>query len=303
VCTACALTAAVPAGASADDAVAVQRDGATLVVAGTDGRDEVGIAWTPGSVVAVTNAYKVVSSGAGCETDAGGRGLCANDGIESIEVHLGDGDDTLVTNGGLPVHAYGEGGNDRLLAADGPTAAPVFFDGGPGDDRLAGSPLADTLIGGPGADGIETGGGNDLVDADDGDADVVHCTGAPTLRLDPSDAARDCRGVLPAATASAVDCTPEISAPATVSLRHLRATRTLVLHATASAGCAIHASLAWHDAVLAGATAARPAGRLVLRLNAGTIRRLRPSGLTVRISSAAAGRHVVRRSIAVRVVR
>jgi hypothetical protein len=302
----CAVAAAVPAVASADDDVAVQRDGATLVVTGTGGREEIGIAWSPGSVVAVTNAYKIVRSGAGCETDGGGRGVCAIDGITSIEVHLGDGDDTLITNGGVPVRAYGERGDDRLLAADAPGVlppAPVVFDGGPGDDRLAGSPLADTLIGGPGADGIESGGGDDTIDADDGEPDAIHCTGATAVRLDPLDAARDCRGVLTAASVSASDCTPEISAPSTISLRRLRATRALLLRATASNGCTIQARLAWHDAVLARATAAHPAGRIVLRFSRPAARRLQPGRVVVHIASVAPGRRAIRRSIPVRVVR
>lgn len=71
-------------------------------------------------------------------------------------VRGGDGDDTLVAEGGGAVEFRGEAGDDRLSGGTGGD----MLDGGPGRDVLAGGPGDDTLVVGPdAADGEQVDGG------------------------------------------------------------------------------------------------------------------------------------------------
>ena len=77
-------------------------------------------------------------------------------GITSVRVHGGEGNDRLVLGLGVTMAlVLGEGGNDTLLGAD-------------GDDRLEGGPGRDQLYGNGGADRLSGGGGNDYLSAGSG---------------------------------------------------------------------------------------------------------------------------------------
>src|SRR3954453_9032373 len=98
-----------------------------------------------------------VSAGAGCTVDAVQPESvdCPTQGVTSVVVNLGDGDDSATTNGvSLPLTINGGDGNDSLT--EGPLHQQIK--GGLGDDYLdAGSYLhgADTWSGGSGHDTIQ----------------------------------------------------------------------------------------------------------------------------------------------------
>jgi VCBS repeat-containing protein len=91
------------------------------------------------------------------------------EGIERIEVWLGDGDDHLQIAGNisLPTLIMGGVGDDHLKAGSGPSIilggeGDDTLIGGRGDDELYGGPGADILVGGPGADVLDGGKDTDV---------------------------------------------------------------------------------------------------------------------------------------------
>lgn len=84
------------------------------------------------------------------------------------ELHGGNGTDFLYSNGGgsketVLEKLFGERGNDRLYGDLLPNNGPAFFDPGPGDDWVKGTPADDTAVFNSGIKKIFTNGGNDLV--------------------------------------------------------------------------------------------------------------------------------------------
>ncbi len=133
--------------------------------------------------------------------------------VESLDVQMGSGDDTLVgaglsdsLDGGAGNDTlYGGGGNDTLTGGDGADSVHAgdgddHIDGGAGNDSLEGEAGNDTILGGDGDDSIDAGDGTDdsgadIVDAGAGD-DHVYAdyrdnldggTGNDRLTLDLSD--------------------------------------------------------------------------------------------------------------------
>jgi VCBS repeat-containing protein len=111
----------------------------------------------------------------------GGSHLTINDGsgalpdvvnVESVQVVLGAGDDSVVITGDLAaagmtaVSVDAGDGSDSVDASGVTGTAPVFIDGGAGDDTLTGSLNADTIDGGAGDDTINyiLGMGADVID-------------------------------------------------------------------------------------------------------------------------------------------
>ena len=106
-----------------------------------------------------------LTAGAGCDLNKG-KVRCPKDGVTSVDVDLGAGDDKLL--------------NRTLL--------PVVVDGGDGSDRIDGGVANDVLEGGPGADVLNGSFGNDQIEADDGAADSGTCgSGADVVTADPVD--------------------------------------------------------------------------------------------------------------------
>jgi len=91
-----------------------------------------------------------VSGGPGVSDVRGGPGddRLVDTGRKGQRLHGGSGDDTLVSRT-RRTRMEGRGGDDVLDARRGTRAVAV---GGPGDDRLLGSPSFDQLFGGPGQD-------------------------------------------------------------------------------------------------------------------------------------------------------
>lgn len=87
--------------------------------------------------------------------------------VDSITFTGGRGNDTLVNKAnGVPVTAYGNGGNDNLTGGN---TADLLF-GGAGDDVLVGGEGNDSLVGGQGTDSLSGGKGNDILISLDGSA-------------------------------------------------------------------------------------------------------------------------------------
>jgi hypothetical protein len=168
-------------------------------------------------------AYEVFEPLDGDDVILGGRGLTvvemapAKDGADRV---LG-GSETLVSysrrtnairaavdQGGADDGEAGEGdelknvgvigghGNDTMLAPDQlPNGGGVFFDGGPGDDGLAGTLTGDRLKGGPGKDLLTARAGDDVLISNDSDpVDTLFCSsGNDTAAADAVEAiVRDC---------------------------------------------------------------------------------------------------------------
>jgi VCBS repeat-containing protein len=131
-----------------------------LYVVGTDGDDHV-------SINRDRKGFKVHADF--LESGEHGRWISAQ-GIERIEIHLGDGDDhaQIAGNIDLPALIVGGGGDDHLHAGRGPAvllgeAGDDILIGGRSDDVLRGGPGDDILIGGPGTNVIDGGEGDDTV--------------------------------------------------------------------------------------------------------------------------------------------
>jgi hypothetical protein len=292
-----AAGAAAPAAQATTAAVA---DG-VLTVTGGPGTDELQIvadATTAPPTLVVKQSFAAVLPGPGCSADASGSASCPLDAISLLRVALGDGDDSLQVRVPVPVEAFGEGGDDALLAGEPspPFApAPATLDGGDGADRLGGTVLNDTLRGGPGddafdghagddvldlgpgADSVNDLSGDDRVEARDGTADRVDCgPGTDTGSFDAIDTALNCElGVLPPAPVA--DCTPDVRRPALAALRRLRATGTLVVAAAATdSSCGVRARLLLGGRALTSARVVPAAEASVrLRVRGTALRRLR----------------------------
>jgi hypothetical protein len=309
-------------------AATAEIDNGVLVVRGTDGADNVEVRYADanGPAIGVQEQFNTVQAGPGCAPDGNGAVLCPYNGTSSVEVDLGDGDDELFVEVGLPLSAAGGNGDDRMFWRSGTSPhpeAPVRFDGGAGDDRLGGGLGDDVLSGGPGDDGIDASdgndridpgpgedsvtdsGGDDHVDARDGAADHVDCgAGTDTGDFDPFDVARGCElGNLPARAAP--DCTPEIEPIAAVSFSSLRRRRALTVRATAEAGCTLRARIAVGSGVtVAAATAPTQRGSVRIRLGDTALRRIRRARrFTVWVLASAPGAPTVRRRFSVRLHR
>jgi hypothetical protein len=109
----------------------------------------------------------------------------------------GTGADTIEVVGRplLAVVADGEEGDDTLRATG---AAAAVLEGGPGRDRIAGSPRRDILSPGPGRDTVSGLGGDDFVEiSPDREPDTIGCGAGrdATGRPDPSDRLSSCERV------------------------------------------------------------------------------------------------------------
>lgn len=129
--------------------------------------------------------------------------------LSTVELHGGEGNDTIFLSDGDSSTAYGDGGNDTITASTQTSATNVVIMGGKGNDTLlggpvaisisgdedkdtiTGSPEADTLLGGDGDDNItgddgddyiDAGAGNDIVDGNGGRDFILGGAGTDTLR-------------------------------------------------------------------------------------------------------------------------
>jgi Ca2+-binding RTX toxin-like protein len=121
--------------------------------------------------------------GGGCQVDTFGS-LCDNPGREYL--HGGKGNDLLLANACVLT----------FCAAQPFIALNSFFDGGPGDDRIAGADHRDKIIGGSGEDVMRGLRGRDTLLAADRHKDRVLCGGGRDRAVvDSIDVTRKCERV------------------------------------------------------------------------------------------------------------
>ena len=82
----------------------------------------------------------------------------------------------LMTPGATRLISFGQGGSDNIVVA-GRLDAPVEFDGGEGNDYIAGGTASDTLWGGAGNDVVLAGEGDNFVDGGEGNDRLETRTG------------------------------------------------------------------------------------------------------------------------------
>jgi hypothetical protein len=120
------------------DILAVQLQGDTLVVGGTEGDDSIGF-------TRAGDAHSVAVS-------LGGQSLGTFTGVNRIVAFGQAGDDNIQIDGSITLTAelYGGAGNDSLHGG----AGNDILDGGDGDDLVEGGQGLDVLVGGAGADRV-----------------------------------------------------------------------------------------------------------------------------------------------------
>ena len=122
----------------------------TLTYSATPGEDNRVTLVRDGADVVLTDPGSAVLFGLpGCRSVDSNTLRC--DGVGSVSLVLGDGDDTLAVDGELRVAADGGTGADRLA-------------GGPAGDQLRGGAGDDVLVGGAGSDELDGGDGADNAD-------------------------------------------------------------------------------------------------------------------------------------------
>lgn len=158
----------------------VSSSNGTIDIAGTSGNDRIYVTTNGASIGATLHDFTQIVS---------------LDGITSVRVRGGEGDDRLVLGLGVTMAlVQGEGGHDTLIGADGDDRLEGgtgrdqlyggggadrlsggghndYLNGGSGADRLYGDAHDDYLVGGAGNDRLWGGSGTDFVDGGDGDAD------------------------------------------------------------------------------------------------------------------------------------
>jgi RTX calcium-binding nonapeptide repeat (4 copies) len=162
------------------------------------------------------------------------QALCPRAGITSLNIDLGEREDTATIDAGMPVLLLGGSGSDTLRTG----GAADQLRGDDGNDDLAAGGGNDIVDGGFGIDRLDGGDGDDLLRDADGLADAIACgTGTDTVEADTTDAvAADCEfvsrsSVTPPADVPVDDATApaiKVGGPAVQRLRkrgvHLLAT-------------------------------------------------------------------------------
>lgn len=154
-------------------------DGASLVVKGSNGPDEIRIAHAPGTWTVVDSVP--IHPGEGCSNPPGDRNtaVCPDPGVPLVVVTAGGGDDRVAVDASVPAEAKvrvnGNAGGDTLIGgphADVLEAGENYNGPDHGNDRLEGNGGGDVLYADPGADVLLGGPGNDLLVSS-----VVTCQG------------------------------------------------------------------------------------------------------------------------------
>lgn len=176
------------------EALTVSRTGPDIVAVTGPGEENMVYARQLGTTIEVWDiGGAAMTAGAGCTTYEPHAFVvvsCPSAGVARLLVTLGDRNDhfsdadpegpdavrvrTVVDAGD---------GDDNLLSPS--KAAPLEFHGGPGADRVWGTPLADVLDGGPGWDELNGWDGDDALDGGDGDDRVYGGKGDDQVRGGP----------------------------------------------------------------------------------------------------------------------
>jgi Ca2+-binding RTX toxin-like protein len=143
-------------------------DGASLIVLGSPGNDNIGISRAPSGWV-ITSSIPIFA-GDGCIAEGSGLVCPDSGGAPLIVVTGGDGNDGLAVDGSVPggakVRINGNAGSDSLVGGNGEDVLEAGENyNGPdnGNDRLEGNAGSDVLYADPGSDNLLGGAGNDLL--------------------------------------------------------------------------------------------------------------------------------------------
>jgi Ca2+-binding RTX toxin-like protein len=151
----------LPADASLAE-VRASASGQVLIVVGEGGEvNAVSISRQADGYHVVDVPGVTVNPGGPCASVDASHVVCPANGVQTLQVSLGDGDDQLsISDSAYP-------------APPSAGAASVFAAGGAGSDLVVGGVGADRFQGGPGNDSIRGGGGNDVLLAGDEGDDTI----------------------------------------------------------------------------------------------------------------------------------
>lgn len=185
------LTGAAPSALAAEDSFVTRSapsgapDRFTVTLLAQDGRANEARFSLDGGAIVVRDGPSGVrpAPGGGCTGTLVGIPVvisatvrCAAAGVETLQVRLGDGDDSSINATGIQSYSYGGDGSDHIIGGsaydwlDGGAGNDVLeagagdfnaFSAGPGDDTLVGGDGRDSMYGGDGADTHLGGGGAD----------------------------------------------------------------------------------------------------------------------------------------------
>lgn len=154
------LAMAAPAQAAvAPNQVWVSGDTITAVFTDTETSSFIDIDEDAGEIV-VRNRYGWLTAGDGCRQSDGHSARCKTQGVTSIGVAAGPGDDYVTKTATLPAVINGGAGDDQIRGGKAVGGAGRnYLIGDAGADYLFGGPNGDLLDGGAGADSLHTEGG------------------------------------------------------------------------------------------------------------------------------------------------
>jgi hemolysin type calcium-binding protein len=186
-----------------DAMITARSGGATVVLAGGSGPDEIQISLSAdGRVYWISSAAPLEAGGGVCANPPGNPGQlsCQAAAVAGFTFNGGPGDNTVIVGKAVPAPVTLRGGSgDDLLAGGGGNdvliggAGENVLNGGPGDDRLYGGAGDDLLIGGPGQDVCNGGAGENAALGCEVEKNVaVSCRSLRELRMaaGPSPCAR-----------------------------------------------------------------------------------------------------------------
>jgi hypothetical protein len=166
------------------------------------------------------------------------QAFCPRAGIASLNLDLGEREDSATVDVPLPVVLIGGPGSDTLRTG----GSVDQVRGDDGNDDLATGPGNDVVEGGLGFDVLSGGDGDDVLRDADGLADRIECgSGADTVEADTADVvAADCESVTRAAVAAppdvATDTKPPVVRVGGPTLQRLRPGRVHLLATSSERG-------------------------------------------------------------------
>jgi acid phosphatase type 7 len=113
----------------------------------------------------------------GCSIVAYNQASCSASAVTTIDLDVGDQDDTVVVNAADNVNVHGDGGADSITSGTGAD----MLDGGTGNDTLDADKGANVLLGGDGNDNLSTLDGVDWLDGGNGNDNLDAGAGNDTV--------------------------------------------------------------------------------------------------------------------------
>lgn len=187
-CMLLALTGLVVPKAFASTASAVAGSGIITYTAGVGETNDVTITWAPPTVI-ITDSGAAITASGDCVQGATTHIVeCTTSPLASIDVSLGDLNDTLLSTAPIDTTLNGEAGDDQITTGPGCD----FVSGGDGDDTITtgdGGPdlnfgdFCETLDGGPGDDTLSGGKGREAYRPGSGTNTILAGPGRDRIQL------------------------------------------------------------------------------------------------------------------------